>query len=74
MPNLLKSFLVSLIATVVIAVVAWMVALAASVSGSSANGIGAYTGGVSQNFVRVLMLALPVIFIALFFVFRRALR
>ena len=74
MPNPLKSFLASLAVTVVIAVVALMVALAASTSGSGANGIGAYAGGVSRTFVRVLVLALPVIFIGLFFIFRRVFR
>ena len=74
MPNPRKSFLASITVTVVIAVVALMVALAVSTSGGGANGIGAYTGGISQRFVRVLMLALSIIFIVLFFIFRRTFR
>ena len=74
MPQPLKSFMVSLLVTVVVAVVALLVALGVSTSGSSANGIGAYAGGLSRRFVSALMLALPVIFIVVFFISRRAFR
>lgn len=74
MPNPRKAFLASIAVTMVIAVVTLMVALAASTSGDGVNGIGAYTGGLSQRFVSVLMLALPIIFIVLFFIFRTIFR
>ncbi len=76
MPNqhTLKSFLVAFLITIVIAVAALLIALVASTIGSEANGLGAYAGGISQRFVSVLVLALPVIFVIAFFIFRRAFR
>jgi hypothetical protein len=74
MPNSLKSLLVSLTLTVVVAVVAYIVALALSLSGGSSDGIGAYAGGVSRRYISGLLLALPVVFIALFFLSRRVFR
>ncbi|MDQ2920082.1 MAG: hypothetical protein M3R52_00485 [Acidobacteriota bacterium] len=69
----MKSFLAALLVTIGIAIVALLIALVMSISGSSSNGIGAYAGGISQKFVSVLVLALPVIFAGVFFIFRRAL-
>ena len=68
-----KGFLAAFLLTTVIAVVALLIALVASTSGTSAdgNGISAYAGGISESFVTLLGLALPVVFLALFFMFRR---
>jgi hypothetical protein len=74
MPNTLKSFFVSLLVTIVIAVAALLIALIMSTSGSSANGIGAYAGGISQRFISLLLLSLPVVFIVVFFISRRVFR
>jgi hypothetical protein len=74
MPNTLKSFLVSLLVTIVIAIAALLVALVMSTSGSSANGISAYAGGISQRFISILLLSLPVIFVVVFLISRRAFR
>jgi hypothetical protein len=71
----LKSFLVAFLVTVVIAIAALVIELIASTSGSSsANGITVYAGGVSRRFVSVLVSALPVIFVAAFFICRRVFR
>ena len=76
MPNqsILKSFLVAFLFTLGIAIAALLIALIASTSGSSANGIGAYAGGISQRFISILMLSLPIIFVIVFFISRRAYR
>jgi len=76
MPNrsTLKSLLAAFLITIVIAVAALLIALVLSTSGSSANGIGAYAGGISQKFVSTLMVSLPVIFVVVFFMFRRVFR
>ena len=74
MPNTLKSLLVSLLVTIVIAIAALLIALIASTSGSSANGIGVYYGGISQRFISILMLSLSLIFVVVFFISRRAFR
>jgi hypothetical protein len=74
MPSTLQSFLASLVVTLVIAAAAFLIAMTLSMSSSAGDGDGAHAGGVSRRFVNMLMLALPVIFGALFFVFRRAFR
>lgn len=76
MPNrrALKSFLAALLVTIAVAVAALLFALVLSTSGSGANGIGAYAGGVSQRFVSVLGLSLPAIFVVAFLISRRVFR
>lgn len=74
MPNTLKSLLASLLVTIVIAIAALLIALIASTSGSSANGIGAYAGGISQRFISILMPSLSLISVVVFFISRRAFR
>lgn len=72
--NAVKSFLAAFLVTIAIAVGALVIALAASTSGTSTDGIGAYAGGVSQRFVNLLALALVLVFLALFFMFHRTLK
>jgi hypothetical protein len=69
--NTLISLLAAFLVTIVIAVAALVIALVASTSGTGTNGISAYAGGASLRFVNFLALAVPVVFLALFFMFRR---
>ena len=69
--NTLKPALVALLVTIVIAAALLLIVLAVSLSGSSAYGINAYAGGISQRFVDFLILALPVIFVFAFFISRK---
>jgi hypothetical protein len=70
----LKSLLAALLITIVIAAAALLIAVVLSISGSSANGIGAYGGGISQTFIVILLLSLPAIFVLVFFMSRRIFR
>jgi hypothetical protein len=70
----LKSFLAAFVVTIVIAIAALVIALVASTSGTSADSISVFAGGVSQRNVNLLAVALSVVFLALLFLFRRAFR
>jgi hypothetical protein len=58
----------------VFAIAALLIALVLSTSGSADNGIGALAGSISQTFITILLLSLPVIFVVAFSIFRRILR
>jgi uncharacterized membrane protein len=70
--NTLSALLIALIITIVVAVFALILALIFSATGSGAGGIGVYAGGLSQKFISLLALCLPVIFVILFLILRRA--
>ncbi|HVG32070.1 MAG TPA: hypothetical protein VM911_03290 [Pyrinomonadaceae bacterium] len=69
--NASKALLLSFFITLSIGVAAILIALAASASGTGANGIGAYSGALSQRFINTLVFALAVIFVIMFFIFRK---
>ena len=65
----------SLVSTVGIFVIGLLIALAFSLSGSvDMAGIGAVSGGVSNNVFLILLAASPVLFAILFLIFRRLLQ
>lgn len=70
----LKAFFIALLITVLIAVAAIVIALVSSAHGSGTGGIGTYAGGISSNFITLLLLALPVVFVIAFLIFRRSTR
>ena len=70
-PKILKPLLAASLVTMTLGLAALLIALLASTSGTHANGIGAYAGGVSVTFLNLLLLVLLVVFVAVFFVARR---
>jgi hypothetical protein len=73
MPNqkTLISLLAAFLGTIVIAVAALVITLVALTSGTGTNGISGYAGGVSLRIVNFLAMAVLVVFLALFCMFRR---
>jgi hypothetical protein len=70
--NQIKAILVSTLATIVSAIIGLLIILALSTSVTNTDGIGTYTGGISESNLIVLVLSLPVIFFIIFFISRRA--
>lgn len=70
-PNKLRALLIALIITIAVAFAALIVAVILSSTGSGGGSIVISTGGISQRFISLLLVGLPVIFVILFLLLRR---
>ena len=66
----LRYALLSLFVTCAVALGATLIALAVSSTASGTGEIGVVAGGISERFVTLLLVALPVIFLSVFLLLR----
>jgi ABC-type arginine transport system permease subunit len=70
-PHPLRALLLALVITIALAFAALIIAVILSTAGSGGGSIVISTGGISQNFINLLLIALPVIFVILFLILRK---